>query len=165
MRRLAITSWLALVFVLGTYIGAQAYDRGAVLEPRPGVIVIGDDIGGNINDHMKFYGRIRQAGIPVRVEGECNSACTLVMTLPREQACIAKTAVFGFHSWATWNGKRMTADPHATDAALRAYYPDAYRTFIDEWLRKHKTKLTVQRMAMMPAADIVKAGIFPACGD
>jgi|SRR6185437_14372438 len=60
-------------------------------------VVIGDDPGGEVHSFLQKYDRLRAAGTPVILDGECDSACTLVLTLPRGQVCAMPSAVLGFH--------------------------------------------------------------------
>jgi hypothetical protein len=71
-------------------------ESAQLMRLRP--IVIGDDWGGSVDDHTKFLDYLKQSGVPVRVEGMCVSACTLVaLGLPRAQVCALPSAFLGFH--------------------------------------------------------------------
>jgi hypothetical protein len=49
--------------------------------------------------YMQRYASIRDSGEDVVVDGECLSACTLVLALvPRQRICLTSNAVFGFQA-------------------------------------------------------------------
>ena len=59
--------------------------------------VIHDDPGGRIADYVTRYQQIEQSGEHVVLAGECDSACTMVLNLPRRQVCAMPGAKLGFH--------------------------------------------------------------------
>lgn len=62
-------------------------------------VLIRDDAGGPLGGYMQRYASIRDSGEDVVVDGECLSACTLVLALvPRQRICLTSNAVFGFHA-------------------------------------------------------------------
>jgi hypothetical protein len=128
--------------------------RGAV---HPGVIVINDDGGGGVSDHVKFYNRIREAGIPVRIEGMCVSACTLVLDLPRNEVCITSTASFGFHLASDGD-----PNPNLTEALIRRFYPPAVQQWIKDYTRIHG-KLS-ERVIYMTFDEIMDLDVLSECG-
>src|ERR1035437_7064537 len=152
MTRHAIKSCLAALAVAFALVVGPA--RGAV---HPGVIVISDDSGGSVSDHVKFYNRIREAGIPVRIEGLCVSACTLVLELPRTQVCITSTASFGFHL-------ASDGEPNAnlTDALIRRFYPPAVQAWIKDYTRLHG-KLS-ERVIYMTIDEVMALNVLSECG-
>jgi hypothetical protein len=117
-------------------------------------VVIGDDVGGNLAFFAMWYKRIRDSGVPVRVEGVCESACTLALSLPHDQVCIAPTASFGFHL-ASYNGETA---PGVTGAMIRRWYPEKVR----KWL---VGQTLIEAPLYMTANTVVSLGIFPACED
>lgn len=115
-------------------------------------VVINDDGGGNIRTFVMWYERIRDSGVPVVLRGICDSACTLVLTLPHDQVCVEPTASLGFHL-ASYSDE---AAPSLTGAMIRRWYPAKVR----EWLvgqTLHEAPL------YMTAEEVVKLGIFAAC--
>lgn len=149
MRTLA-TIALAAAFAFAS---ANAHTTGSVPNPRPGVIVIGDDDGGGIDDHVKFFERLMQSGVPVRVQGICISACTLVLMLPQSQVCFAPTAALGFHLART--GARP--EPELTVVLQRRYYPQVVQDWINRWVAA-RGPLTVDRIVYLSAHDLVAMG-------
>lgn len=121
------------------------------------VLVIDDDEGGYIADHLKFYARIRDSGIPVRIRGLCVSACTLVLTLPYEQTCIEPTASLGFHAASAYG--RINLD--YTRVLITRYYPQAVQDFIAAWMDKNGA--LTDKVFYMSAAQAVELGVMRAC--
>jgi hypothetical protein len=119
-------------------------------EVRP--VVIDNDGGGNVATFVMWYKRIKESGVPVRLRGVCDSACTFILMLPREQVCVEPTASLGFHlaSYAD------EAAPSVTGALIRRWYPEAVR----KWL---VGQTLIEAPLYMPASVMVRLGIFPAC--
>lgn len=126
------------------------------LRAQPGQIVIDDDPGGLVYQALMFYQRIKDSGVPVRLRGICDSACTYILTLPKSQVCVEPTASLGFHL-ATDDDNDTKGDIPETMALIRRYYPPA----VVEWIMSGPP-LTL-KIRYMDAATIVKLGIFDAC--
>lgn len=120
-------------------------------------LVIDDDDGGYIADHLKFYARIRDSGIQVRVRGVCVSACTLVLTLPYEQTCIEPTASLGFHAASAYG--RVNLD--FTRVMITRYYPQAVQDFIAAWVTKNG--VLTDKVFYMSAEEAVRLNVMRAC--
>lgn len=116
-------------------------------------VVIREDDGGLVESYIHFYDALRDSGVSVVLSGECDSACTLVLALPKDQVCITDGAVLGFHL-ATVGGK---PDPRYTDIIQRRFYPPA----VLDWLKK-QSPLTLE-MTYMPADTMLELGIFRHC--
>ena len=58
------------------------------------------DIGGNTDEYKRRVDALRRSGERVIIDGRCNSACTLHLTLPRQQFCVTGRAAFTFHALA-----------------------------------------------------------------
>lgn len=117
-------------------------------------IVIDNDGGGNIAFFSMWYERLRESGVPVRVRGMCDSACTIVLSLPHDQVCMERTGSFGIHL-ASYDGESA---PSMTGAFIRRWYPEKVR----QWLMGqtlHEAPL------YMSANTVVRLGIFPMCED
>src|SRR5476651_2242872 len=60
---------------------------------------ISEDRGGQIGHYLQAFAMLRSSGEKVVVDGNCLSACTLVLGLiPRERMCATPRARFGFHA-------------------------------------------------------------------
>ena len=73
--------------------------RGIAATPAaagPEPIVIHDNRGGNVLQMIQRRSELEASGRPVRISGRCNSACTMLITLPN--ACLARDASVGFHA-------------------------------------------------------------------
>ena len=95
---------------------------------------IAEDRGGQIGRYLEAFATVRSSGERVVVDGNCLSACTLVLgVIPRERICATQRARFGFH--AAWmpdrDGKPITS-PLGTQA-LWSIYPASVR----RWINRH----------------------------
>lgn len=59
-------------------------------------VVIHNNRGGNVLQMIARRNELEASGRPVRITGLCNSACTMLITLPN--ACLAPDASVGFHA-------------------------------------------------------------------
>ena len=63
---------------------------------------IAEDRGGQIGHYLQAFSMLRSSGERVVVDGNCLSACTLVLgIIPPSKVCATQRARFGFH--AAWN--------------------------------------------------------------
>jgi hypothetical protein len=95
---------------------------------------IAEDRGGQIGHYLQAFAMLRSSGEHVVIDGNCLSACTLVLGLiPRSHICATPRARFGFH--AAWmpdvDGQPVTS-PMGTQA-LWNIYPNAVR----RWISRH----------------------------
>jgi hypothetical protein len=93
---------------------------------------IGEDTGGLIETYVQRFSRVRNSGERIVVDGQCLSACTLMLAyVPRERICVTPNAVFGFHSaWSYDAQGGQTLDQKATQS-LWNMYPERIR----QWIR------------------------------
>ena len=93
-----------------------------------------NDSGGRIEDYVARFTRARDAGERIVIDGQCLSACTLVLALlPRERICVTPNASFGFHAaWIPDVAGGVAGDAQAT-ASLWKMYPQRIR----HWIRAH----------------------------
>lgn len=60
---------------------------------------IENDHGGRIGTYMRRFSSLRDSGESVIIDGDCVSACTLVLSyIPKERICVTRKARLGFHS-------------------------------------------------------------------
>src|SRR5664279_6214278 len=60
---------------------------------------IAEDRGGQIGHYLQAFAMLRSSGENVVIDGNCLSACTLVLGLiPRARVCATPKARFGFHA-------------------------------------------------------------------
>jgi len=71
------------------------------------------DGGGVIFDYITKYVTWYNQRTDVRIEGECDSACTLVLVfIPIDHICATRNAEFGFHSASTIYPGHPEIKPH-----------------------------------------------------
>src|SRR4029077_17016089 len=92
---------------------------------------ISEDRGGQIGHYLQAFASVRSSGENVVVDGNCLSACTLVLGLvPRERICATSRARFGFHAaWMPDESGRPVTSPMGTQA-LWNIYPSRVRAWI-----------------------------------
>ena len=94
---------------------------------------IGQDRGGWMGAYVDKYQGLRSSGEMVIIDGDCLSACTLVLgSVPHDRICVTSRAKLGFH--AAWNpasnGRRKT-NTEATHT-LYSMYPSEVQRWIDQ---------------------------------
>ena len=92
---------------------------------------IADDRGGQIGRYLEAFTTVRSSGERVVIDGNCLSACTLVLGLvPHERICATHRARFGFHAaWMPDRDGRVVTSPLGTQA-LWSIYPASVRRWI-----------------------------------
>ncbi len=95
---------------------------------------ISEDRGGQIGQYLQAFANLRASGERVIIDGDCLSACTLVLgIMPRSRMCATSRAVFGFH--AAWmpgrDGRPVTSGPGTRE--LWKVYPWRVR----RWINSH----------------------------
>jgi hypothetical protein len=95
---------------------------------------ISEDRGGQIGQYLQTFAALRTTGEPVVVDGDCLSACTLVLGLiPRNQICATPRARFGFHAaWMPDLAGRPVTSTLGTKALLKIYPASVRR-----WISRH----------------------------
>ena len=95
---------------------------------------IAEDRGGQIGRYLQTFAQVRSSGENVVIDGNCLSACTLVLGLvPRSRVCATPRARFGFHAaWMPDSDGRPVTSPMGTQA-LWNIYPSHVR----RWISRH----------------------------
>ena len=95
---------------------------------------ISEDRGGQIGQYLQAFSVLRTSGESVVIDGNCLSACTLVLGLvPHEKVCATPRARFGFHAaWMPDREGRPVTSPLGTQA-LWNIYPASVR----RWISRH----------------------------
>ena len=111
--------------VLGLFLLALGSTTGAA------TVVIADDDGGRIGTYIDRFKEIRASSDNVVIDGDCLSACTLVVGLiPRERLCFTARGRLGFH--AAWKpgflGMRVL-NMEGTQT-MWSLYPESIRAWI-----------------------------------
>ena len=138
----------------GLFLCAALWVTGIV--PASAAMRIAEDRGGQIGHYLQAFALLRSTGERVVIDGDCLSACTLVLgMIPRSQMCATDRAVFGFH--AAWmpdhDGRPVTSSTGTR--ALWNIYPASVR----HWIVNHGG--LSRRMIYLEGRDL--AGIVPSC--
>ena len=94
-------------------------------------MLIAGDRGGQIGHYLQTFAQVRSSGERVVIDGNCLSACTLVLGLvPRSRVCATSRARFGFHAaWMPDSDGHPVTSPMGTQA-LWNIYPSNVRHWI-----------------------------------
>lgn len=97
-------------------------------------VVIRDEPGGLISNHVMMFQQLREQGEPVVIDGRCYSACTLALgIIPSERLCATARAELGFH--ASWQYKDASREEKVLsplgNAMLMDYYPARVRAWLE----------------------------------
>lgn len=140
----------------GTLLGAIAV-ASVLTTPASATMRIAEDRGGQIGHYLQAFAVLRSSGESVMIDGNCLSACTLVLGLiPRSRICATPRARFGFH--AAWmpdsDGTPVTSAP-GTQALWNIYPKDVRR-----WINRNGG--LSRKMIYMQGASM--HGIVSECG-
>jgi len=129
----------------------------APVTPASATMRIASDRGGQIGHYLQAFGMLRSSGEHVVVDGDCLSACTLVLGLiPRSRICATPRARFGFHAaWMPDDNGRPVTSPLGTQA-LWNIYPGSVRN----WINKHGG--LSRRMIFLEGHEL--GGVVASCG-
>jgi hypothetical protein len=97
-------------------------------------MLISEDRGGQIGQYLQAFAALRSSGENVVVDGNCFSACTLLLGLiPRDRVCVTSRARFGFHAaWMPDESGRPVTSPMGTQALW-----NIYPTRVRSWIHRH----------------------------
>jgi hypothetical protein len=126
------------------------------IAPASATMRIAEDRGGQIGQYLQTFALLRSSGEKVVVDGNCLSACTLVLgVIPRERICATDRARFGFHAaWMPDSEGRPVTSPMGTQALWRIY-PQSVR----HWISRHGG--LSRKMIYLEGRAL--AGIVPSC--
>lgn len=100
--------------------------------PAP-VVVVQEEPGGAVAAFDARIRAYRAQGVTVRIEGYCNSACTMLASLPADRICVGPDASLGFHRAFYATSSDLTdmsvPSPRGT-AVLMRHYPARLRAWI-----------------------------------
>jgi len=124
--------------------------------PSSATMLISEDRGGQIGHYLQTFAMLRSTGERVVIDGNCLSACTLVLgIIPRDRICVTSRARLGFHAaWMPDADGRPVTSPMGTQA-LWNLYPASVR----RWINRHGG--LSRRMIFMQGRDL--AGVVPMC--
>ena len=140
--------------IRGLFIGAALVALSAT--SASATMRISEDRGGQIGQYLQAFASVRSSGEKVVVDGNCLSACTLVLGLvPRERICATDRARFGFHAaWMPDRDGRPVTSPLGTQA-LWSIYPAS----VKRWINAHGG--LSRKMIFMQGAQL--SGIVASC--
>lgn len=127
------------------------------MSPASATMLISDDRGGQIGRYLQAFAALRSSGENVVIDGECYSACTMVLGLiPHERICATPRARLGFHAaWMPDDSGRAVTSAAGTQA-LWSIYPSRVRA----WILRHGG--LSRRMIFLQGHDLY--GIVQSCG-
>jgi hypothetical protein len=128
----------------------------ASMSPASATMRIASDRGGQIGHYLQAFAMLRSTGEHVVVDGDCLSACTLVLGLiPRSRVCATPRARFGFHAaWMPDDNGRPVTSPLGTQALW-----NLYPTSVRHWISQHGG--LSRRMIFLEGNDL--GGIVASC--
>jgi hypothetical protein len=117
---------------------------------------IAEDRGGQIGRYLRTFAMVRSSGERVVVDGNCLSACTLLLgVVPRSHICATPRARFGFHAaWMPDEDGRPVTSRMGTQALW-----DVYPASVRRWIRAHGG--LTRHMIFMQGGAL--QGIVPSC--
>lgn len=106
---------------------------GIIVKVARADIVITTDHGGSYRDYVARVDQARFSGERVVIDGPCESACTLYLSLPANQICATARGSFAFHAATSPAQGPLPALPHA-ETTLKVWqaYPPAVQIAIGQ---------------------------------
>ncbi len=128
----------------------------ASVSPAGATMRIASDRGGQIGHYLQAFAMLRSTGENVVVDGDCLSACTLVLgLLPRSRVCATPRARFGFHAaWMPDDSGHPVTSPLGTQALW-----NIYPTSVRHWISQHGG--LSRRMIFLEGNDL--GGVVASC--
>jgi hypothetical protein len=106
----------------------------SLLTPASATMRISGDRGGQIGRYLQAFAMLRSTGERVVIDGNCLSACTLVLgMIPRSRICATARARLGFH--AAWM-PGADGRPVTSSMGTRALW-NAYPSSVRHWIARH----------------------------
>jgi hypothetical protein len=92
------------------------------------------DRGGQVAKYVQAFAKVRSTGERVVIDGDCLSACTMVLGLvPSDQICATPRARFGFHAASILNNAGRAVVNATATQALWNNYPAS----VQRWINQH----------------------------
>lgn len=117
----------------------------AEARPSPVPLVVRDAVGGQVYETSVLVRRLAAAGRQVKIEGDCLSACAMLLAL--ERVCYAPSARFGFH--AATDPDRSAVDP-ATEALFTQHLPPG----LASWFTASGARARLDGFTYLSAAEV-----------
>ena len=97
----------------------------------PNTFRVFEDHGGHVNEYFDKVAKLNRGNHPIRILGECDSACTIYLSA--NEVCVTENSNFGFHtafhtkSYDDWT--KVSTDYEATDRIMESY-KDTLKNYI-----------------------------------
>lgn len=133
-----------------------AFIVASAIAPAKAEMRISEDRGGQIGRYLQAFAMLRSSGERVVVDGNCLSACTLVLgVVPRDRICATQRARFGFHAaWMPNEDGRAVTSRLGTQALW-----DVYPASVRRWINSHGG--LTRRMIFLEGSNL--HGIVASC--
>ncbi len=106
----------------------------SMLTPASATMRIAGDRGGQIGHYLQTFALLRSSGEHVVIDGNCLSACTLLLgMIPRSRMCATARARLGFH--AAWMPD-AAGRPVTSSLGTRALW-NVYPRSVRHWISRH----------------------------
>ena len=117
---------------------------------------IADDYGGRIGDYIKRYKELQTSRELVVIDGDCVSACTLVLSfVPKARICVTPRARFGFHT--AWDRGFLGTHMENSDGTHIMW--DLYPNEVKDWIMR-QGGLSAQTL-YLEGSDLRR--LYPTC--
>jgi hypothetical protein len=117
----------AMNFTKGLFLGVLLV---AGIHASSAEVRIAGDFGGRIGKYLEKYETLRASGEQVVIDGQCLSACTMVLgAVSHDQICVTPHASLGFHEAYDLGAKGRRTNLEATEL-LYSHYPSSVRDWI-----------------------------------
>jgi hypothetical protein len=124
--------------------------------PASATMRISEDRGGQIGHYLQAFAMLRSSGERVVIDGNCLSACTLLLGLiPRSRMCATDRARLGFHAAWTPDADGRPVTSVMGTRALWNNYPRSVR----HWISRHGG--LSRKMIYMQGAELY--AFVPSC--
>ncbi len=115
-------------------------------------VVLSGDNGGKMEDYAARFQQVRDSGDSVIIDGNCFSACTMVLGLvPRQRICATPNAVLGFHAaWTYDKSGGRVASPTGTNELMKTYPAPVL-----SWIARHGGLTPNMKFVRGPARSVL----------
>lgn len=107
-------------------VGVLCAPVSAIADATGPTVHIWSNSGGRIGDFMALLRQYQEQDSLVQFAGSCDSACTLLLALPRGNTCITTSAKFRFHA--------PSAASSRTSFAAKRYMLAQYPGWVRNWI-------------------------------
>lgn len=122
-----VLSFRGVVYAAALVVVSVAAFGGS--KPASATMWISEDRGGQIGHYLQTFAAVRQSGERVIIDGNCLSACTIILgVVPRDRICATPRARLGFHAaWMPDETGHPVTSPMGTQALWNIYPPHVRR--------------------------------------